>query len=1144
MNRWLSLLVLAGLLAGMFPGLLVAGEVAPAESPPAGDVVVRLYYDTQQQLNAIAARYDVWQVEKDRGYALVMLSPGEYRLLLDQGYAMELDPQRTYQVQHPESIPSYPCYRTVEETYDSLQSLNTNYPGLVALYNIGNSWKKMYGGGPGYDLWMMRITNESIPGPKPRFFLMAEIHARELATAELAMRVIEHILQNYGADPTITYFVDYHELYVVPMANPDGRKLAEAGQYWRKNVDNDDGCNSPSYWGVDLNRNYSFRWNCCGGSDSDPCGETYHGPSAGSEPETGAIATVVSGLFPDQRGPGDNDPAPPDATGILITLHSAASLILWPWGWTGTDAPNGAQLQAIGTKLATYNGYTPQQSNDLYTTDGTTDDWSYGTLGIASFTFELAGQFFQPCSDFESPDVPDNRDAILYAWKIARTPYMTVYGPDTLDALATPGAVSPGAPVQLTATINDTQNGNQSVAAAEYYLLPLHGSTPPGDPGTGTPLAPADGSFNSAVEGAVAPVDTSGLAPGAYILAVRGRDAGGNWGPFMAAFLYVVEPGVSPTIEGYVRVAEVGTPIPGAKVAAGIFQATTDATGYYSMTVISGTYDMTANASGFQMAAVSGVTAHNYQVVPQDFELYPYCIVFSDTVEGGNLGWTAGGTPNTWAITTESSHSATHSWTDSPGGNYPNNANNHITSPIFNLTGLSETELSLWHDYQTEGGYDYCIVEYSTNGGSTWLEATRWAGSSGGWKPFLLALPALDGVANARLRLRLTSDYYLTYNGWHVDDIAVRAVGPACLPPAAPTAAFRSNSPVFLGNPVLFTNETYGSPPLEYFWDFGDGLGTSTERDPAYTYATVGTFTVTLVATNSLGSSSVSHPVTVEQPLCHGLANITIAGPTDGLPGVYTFTTSYAPPNADPPIAYLWDNGDTASTTVRTLDVGVHTLAVTATNCTSTVVLDTHTITIVPPCTDVVSLDLVQVTPDPVYTGTVVQLSADILPDDAAKPYSYTIAVDGAPGPARSGMDDPLLFTATFAVTGTHTVEVAAWNCAMAGPATDTVEVVVEPYPDLCEPLTGITIAGPAGGLPGTYTFTTAYEPLSATMPIAYLWDNGDTTDTSIRLLAAGTYTLTVTATNCLDVTVTDMHIVVIGAPPRYWYVYLPVVVK
>ena len=52
------------------------------------------------------------------------------------------------------------------------------------------------------------------------------------------------------------------------------------------------------------------------------------------------VAALVRSLFPDQRGPNDTDAAPPDTTGVLITLHSYANLVMWPWGHTATAPPN------------------------------------------------------------------------------------------------------------------------------------------------------------------------------------------------------------------------------------------------------------------------------------------------------------------------------------------------------------------------------------------------------------------------------------------------------------------------------------------------------------------------------------------------------------------------------------------------------------------------------------------------------------------------------------------------------------------------------------------------------------------------------------------------------------------------------------
>ncbi len=74
--------------------------------------------------------------------------------------------------------------------------------------------------------------------------------------------------------------------------------------------------------------------------------------------------------------------------------------------------------------------------------------------------------------------------------------------------------------------------------------------------------------------------------------------------------------------------------------------------------------------------------------------------------------------------------------------------------------------------------------------------------------------------------------------------------------PSAPTADF-SGDPTSGYAPltVQFTDLSTGSP-TSWSWDFGDGVGTSTVQNPSYTYNNVGTYTVSLTATNSYGSDS------------------------------------------------------------------------------------------------------------------------------------------------------------------------------------------------------------------------------------------------------------------------------------------------
>lgn len=540
--------VAALLLVILTPGLALAVVAGPP--PGDGPWVVRATFQDRDQVDRLAAEIEPWEVHHAERYIVVAVDRAGWHLLVDLGFVPEIDAVRTSEMLRPRvklpgqvsGIPGFPCYRTVEETFAGARAIAGRFPQLAKWTDIGDSWEKQQSGGlPGYDMKVLRLTNAATPGPKPKLISTAAIHAREYTTAELMLRFAERLVTQYGIDPDITWFLDYNEVHLILQANPDGRKIAETGVLWRKNTD-PFGCGSPGSWGTDLNRNYPFLWDCCGGASDSPCAETYHGQGAASEPETQAVRNYVLANFPDYGDPwGTGQPIQEDASGIFIDVHSSGMLVMWSWGHTAQVAPNGIQLQTLGRKYAYFNNHTPHQAIELYVTDGTTRDFGYGTLGVPTYTFELGTTFFQSCSYFENTIVPTNIPALMYAVRVVRAPYMWPAGPDALGVATVPsGAVLIGAPLTVNATTDDTRYNNshgmeptQTIAAAEVYV-----DTPPWSPGaTPIPLAAADGTFDEKVEGVTGTVSTLGWLPGRHTLFVRGRDAANNWGPVSAVFI-------------------------------------------------------------------------------------------------------------------------------------------------------------------------------------------------------------------------------------------------------------------------------------------------------------------------------------------------------------------------------------------------------------------------------------------------------------------------------------------------------------------------------------------------------------------------------------------------------------------------------
>ena len=187
------------------------------------------------------------------------------------------------------SIPGYECFRTVEDTYQTMDDLVTAHPDIAVVDDIGPTWKKTQDSTQGYEMRAMHITNfatlASDPD-RPKLAVFFSIHAREYTPAEIGTRFAEWLVNNYGTDPEATWLVDHNDFHLILLANPDARKEAEQQIYQRKNLDDTYGsiglCGDDEFsqFGIDLNRNFPFHWNITlgQGSDDDTCSQTYHGP--------------------------------------------------------------------------------------------------------------------------------------------------------------------------------------------------------------------------------------------------------------------------------------------------------------------------------------------------------------------------------------------------------------------------------------------------------------------------------------------------------------------------------------------------------------------------------------------------------------------------------------------------------------------------------------------------------------------------------------------------------------------------------------------------------------------------------------------------------------------------------------------------
>ncbi|MER8033491.1 M14 family metallopeptidase [Streptomyces hydrogenans] len=295
------------------------------------------------------------------------------------------------------------------------------YPSIMSKRVIGKSYQ-------GRDIVAIKISdNVAVDENEPEVLFTHHQHAREHLTVEMALYLLRELGAGYGTDPRVTAAVNGREIWIVPDLNPDGGEYDIAsGSYrsWRKNRQPNSGS---SYVGTDMNRNWDYKWGCCGGSSGTKSSETYRGAAPESAPEVKVVADfvrsrVVGGTQQIKAG---------------VDFHTYSELVLWPFGWTYADTATGMTqdardaFAAVGRSMAASNGYTAEQSSDLYITDGSIDDYLWGAHKIFGYTFEMypassGGGGFYPPDEVIERETSRNRDAVLQLLENADCMYRSI----------------------------------------------------------------------------------------------------------------------------------------------------------------------------------------------------------------------------------------------------------------------------------------------------------------------------------------------------------------------------------------------------------------------------------------------------------------------------------------------------------------------------------------------------------------------------------------------------------------------------------------------------------------------------------------------------------------------------------------------
>ncbi len=655
-------------------------------------------------------------------------------------------------------------YPTYDQYLAMMYQFATDYPAICRIVDIGNSvnGRKL--------LFAVISDNVGIEEDEPEFMYTATMHGDETAGYVLMLRLIDYLLSNYGTDTEVTKMVDNIEIWINPLANPDG--TYHGGNHTvfgaiRYNAN-----------GYDLNRNFP-----------DP----EDGPNPGGtwQPETIAMMDIA------------------EANSFIhsANFHGGAEVVNYPWDtWAVLHADDDwyiviSRAYADTVHLYAPAGYMTFLNNGItngyqwYTISGGRQDYMNWFQACREVTIEISNTKLLPESQLDAHWTYNKRSFIKYIQNV----YYGIRGVVT-DSL--------GNPISAMITVADHDFNNSEVFTdpdvGDYYRML--------SPGVYDITVSAYGFIDQTITN-ITVTDTGATRVDVELQEAQTIDITG-----------VVRDGDTNAPIGNATVEimdSVHSPVQ------------TDFTGFYAIdNVLEGTYTFKVSASGYSTLTEDITVTQDNNVI--DFELFtPYLFWDFEQDDGGFTsdppagGW-QWGEPSAGGIT---AYSGIKVWATNLSGFYVDNAQWYLDSPAIQLG--NNPIMEFYHLHYFEGSstlWDGGNVSISTNGGSSFglitpnggydgnISALGEQGYGGTRDEWTLAQFSLGPYANQEILLRwhFASDYSQhDYYGWYIDDVAIIELAGVDDPAHGNELVLHQNFPnPFSGSTTISYNSTTNSHEL------------------------------------------------------------------------------------------------------------------------------------------------------------------------------------------------------------------------------------------------------------------------------------------------------------------------------------------
>ena len=325
-----------------------------------GEIYFSFQYKSKLQLNMIS---DIVSIDHKTNAALAYAYANKKQfsafIELEIDYKIIIKKIKQFKNGSKNNWSYYPSY---EEYVDMMTSFSDSFPNICKLHHLGTL-------NSGREILIIQISNNiGVKENEPSFLYTSSMHGNELAGYILSLRLINHILNGYGNNLQLTELVDNIDIWINPLANPDGAYAGGNQNVWSATRSN---ANS-----IDLNRNYPDPQD-----GPHPDGNTYQNET-----------NIFMGLA--------------DTVNFTISanMHGGAEVCNYPWDtWSTLTADDNwweyvSHEYADSCQVNSGNGYFNYLNNGItngnnwYEVDGGRQDYMNYFRYCREFTLELSDE--------------------------------------------------------------------------------------------------------------------------------------------------------------------------------------------------------------------------------------------------------------------------------------------------------------------------------------------------------------------------------------------------------------------------------------------------------------------------------------------------------------------------------------------------------------------------------------------------------------------------------------------------------------------------------------------------------------------------------------------------------------------------------